>query len=809
MRFKLAASVVLMVLVVALDVSAQTPRVVRQSGVVRDEAGQPRAGAATLTFAIYADAEGGAALWTDAQAVTLDADGGYSVVLGAAQPDGLPPELFASGEARWLGVQVQGQADAPRVLLVSVPYALKAADADTVGGKPLSAFVLAGDTTGTGEDGLTYVDTRVLRQALSGTLGPTAGPLPSSFGAPGYIGVFTGTADLGNSIMFQSGTSIGVNTTAPAAAFHTMATAAPGAFFDVYSNALGALPVVYRAARGTPGAPTAVQTDDILGGLAVRGYGATGFSGGQGQVMFRAAEPWTDAAHGTYLQLTTTPLGSASWVERMRITPEGNVGLGTTTPGQKLSVAGTIESTTGGFRFPDGSVQTMAATSDTVNSAFGYFSLRNNTTGLGNSALGSYALQMNTTGSDSTAVGASSLRFNTTGSDNAAVGAYSLTANTTGTGNAAVGASSLTANTTGNGNTAVGASSLEANTTGSYNAAIGTASLSANTTGNYNAAVGFLSLTANTTGVNNAAVGASSLTANTTGVNNAAVGASSLAANTTGFANAAVGESSLAANTTGTRNAAVGYASLAANTTGNFNAAFGRVSLYANTTGSRNIAIGDGAGYQLTTGSNNIAIGNTGIAAEADTIRIGTAGTHTRAFVAGISGVTTGAAGVAVLVDGNGQLGTISSSRRVKDDIADMDAASSALMRLRPVTFHYKSDQNPSGRTLQYGLIAEEVAEVYPGLVARSADGQIETVLYQFLPPMLLNEYQKQQRTIEAQAVELATQTARLDAKANALRAENEALRARVEAGDEQIRTLTDQVAALTRAVAALGDRRQ
>jgi hypothetical protein len=164
---------------------------------------------------------------------------------------------------------------------------------------------------------------------------------------------------------------------------------------------------------------------------------------------------------------------------------------------------------------------------------------------------------------------------------------------------------------------------------------------------------------------------------------------------------------------------------------------------------------------------------------------------------------------VAVLVDGNGQLGTISSSRRVKDDIADMDAASSALMRLRPVTFHYKSDQNPSGRTLQYGLIAEEVAEVYPGLVARSADGQIETVLYQFLPPMLLNEYQKQQRTIEAQAVELATQTARLDAKANALRAENEALRARVEAGDEQIRTLTDQVAALTRAVAALGDRRQ
>ena len=108
-----------------------------------------------------------------------------------------------------------------------------------------------------------------------------------------------------------------------------------------------------------------------------------------------------------------------------------------------------------------------------------------------------------------------------------------------------------------------------------------------------------------------------------------------------------------------------------------------------------------------------------------------------------------------MLVDSAGQLGTVSSSRRYKDGIADMDDASAALMKLRPVTFHYVTDQNPAGRTLQYGLIAEEVAEVYPGLVAHSADGQVETVLYQFLPPMLLNEFQKQQRTIEAQAARI------------------------------------------------------
>src|SRR5205823_11369673 len=167
------------------------------------------------------------------------------------------------------------------------------------------------------------------------------------------------------------------------------------------------------------------------------------------------------------------------------------------------------------------------------------------------------------------------------------------------------------------------------------------------------------------------------------------------------------------------------------------------------------------AGVNQTTGSGNIYLGNEGVAAEQNTIRIGSGGgigNHNRFFVAGVRGVTTGVANaIAVMIDGNGQLGTASSSRRFKDGIVDMADASAALMKLRPVTFHYKADRNPAGRTPQYGLIAEEVVEIYPGLVAHSADGQIETVLYQFLPPMLLNEYQKQQRAIEAQAAEIAT----------------------------------------------------
>ncbi len=177
--------------------------------------------------------------------------------------------LFASGEARWLDVAVEGLAPQPRRLLVSVPYALKAADAETIGGKPLSAFVLAGEKTGVGADGLTYVDTRVLSSGLA----------QARSGAPGgghakFIGIFTDTTTLGNSVLYQApGGSIGINTTAPPAAFHAVSAASPAAFFDVYSNSLGALPVVYRAARGTPAAPTAVQTNDILGGLAVRATG--------------------------------------------------------------------------------------------------------------------------------------------------------------------------------------------------------------------------------------------------------------------------------------------------------------------------------------------------------------------------------------------------------------------------------------------------------------------------------------------------------------------------------------------------------
>jgi trimeric autotransporter adhesin len=119
------------------------PHLVKFSGTVKDDAGHPRAGIAGITFALYKDQQGGAPLWMETQNVALDSAGRYTVQLGATEPDGLPIDVFASGDARWLGIAISGQTEGPRVLLMAVPYALKAADAATVGGLPPSAFVRA------------------------------------------------------------------------------------------------------------------------------------------------------------------------------------------------------------------------------------------------------------------------------------------------------------------------------------------------------------------------------------------------------------------------------------------------------------------------------------------------------------------------------------------------------------------------------------------------------------------------------------------------------------------------------------------
>src|SRR5437763_9180008 len=268
-----------------------------------------------------------------------------------------------------------------------------------------------------------------------------------------------------------------------------------------------------------------------------------------------------------------------------------------------------------------------------------------------------------------------------------------------------------------------------------------------NNTGAGNTAFGWGSLSANTDGPFNTAVGGGALIFND-GDSNTAVGAAALLLNTVGSQNVAVGTDALVYNDNGADNAAIGWFALFENTTGGVNTAIGAEALSNNTTGFNNIALGFAAGDLLTTGDDNIDIGNEGVADEAGAVRIGTDGTQTRTFIAGINGVVVSGAGV--VVNASGQLGVAASSARFMDEIKPMDKASEAVLALKPVTFRYKHELDPAGIP-QFGLVAEEVEKVDSDLVARDADGKPYTVRYEAVNAMLLNEFLKQHRKVEQQ----------------------------------------------------------
>jgi hypothetical protein len=223
--------------------------------------------------------------------------------------------------------------------------------------------------------------------------------------------------------------------------------------------------------------------------------------------------------------------------------------------------------------------------------------------------------------------------------------------------------------------------------------------------------------------------------------------------------NTGVGSGALGSNSTGYDNSAFGFGALGAHTSGISNSAFGRDALCCLTSGTGNTALGQAAGNNLSSGSGNIYIGSFsgGGASESNVIRLG--GLQTMTFIAGISGVTVSGAGV--LVSSSGQLGVAASSRRFKDEIADMGRDSDVLMKLRPVAFYYKPEYDDT-RTRQYGLVAEEVAEVAPELVVSDKDGSPQTVRYHFVNAMLLNEVQKQRRQNEEQKTIIVRQESRI-----------------------------------------------
>jgi uncharacterized coiled-coil protein SlyX len=317
---------------------------------------------------------------------------------------------------------------------------------------------------------------------------------------------------------------------------------------------------------------------------------------------------------------------------------------------------------------------------------------------------------------------------------NTAEGQKALFNLTTGTGNTAVGGFSLFSTAAGSFNTGVGAGTLLFNIgdpnafEGIENTAVGTAALLFNTTGSFNNAVGVSALLNNDSGFYNNAHGGLALTSNVDGSGNNAFGDGALGNNVSGFSNTAIGDFALAYST-GSRNTALGAL------------AGGSV-----TTGTDNIALGNGAGSNVTTANNVICIGTAG------------ANVSNSCYIGQIYGTFNTAQSAVVYIDPDGRLGTGPSARRFKKDIADMGADSEVLLSMRPVTFHFKTqDTEKAGREIsQFGLIAEEVAEVNPDLILRDKEGKIYSVRYDAVNAMLLNEFLKEHKRVEEQEATIA-----------------------------------------------------
>jgi len=416
------------------------------------------------------------------------------------------------------------------------------------------------------------------------------------------------------------------------------------------------------------------------------------------------------------------------------------------------------------------------------NTAEGDFALLSLTIGADNTAVGLAALGLNLVGSDNTALGTAAL-LNNTASNNTAIGSLALFHNTDGTQNTATGFAALFSNTTisgnsGNDNTAIGFEALASNTTGDSNTATGFGSLFSNTTGGNNTAVGSQALASNTQSSNNTAVGPNALASNLGG-GNSAFGVGALQFKQLGAFNTAMGINALNSLTGLTiinsgNNTALGAFALFSLTAGDNNTAVGLQAGQHLTTGNGNAIMGFQAGTNLTMGNGNIYIANPGAASESNTIRIGNAQVAT--FIAGINGVDEGNPTAVFINTTTGQLGTTPppSSRQYKKEIKPMDKVSETILALKPVTFHYKSDQ---AGTPQFGLIAEEVAEANRDLVIYDRDGKPYTVRYDAVNAMLLNEFLKDHRKVQEQeaaitqlkkdfGATIAQLTARLDEQA-------------------------------------------
>jgi hypothetical protein len=470
---------------VTTTTDAIVPPLVNFSGAITDVNGKPITAIVGVTFSLYNEQQDGAPLWLETQNVKPNSTGHYTVMLGSTKSQGIPANIFASGEAHWLGVQVQGQAEQPRVLLVSAPYALKALDAETLGGQPASAFMPASGNVASGNSSTA--------NTITGT------------GKKDYVPLWLSTTKLGSSKLFQSAAGdLGIGTTTPAANLDVNGTG------DI-RNTLTLFPNGSAPTLSIQGTAFAVSNTGLVTFVSGQTFPGAGTVTSVGSGLGLTGGPITGS--GTLsIDTTVVPQLKTANTFTGNQTVNGNLTATNVTATHTVS-GGVVNATTsfdiGGLPFAFGSYGNQ--------NAFLGFAGNSTTTGTYNTASGVAALSVNTTGLSNTATGASALLSNTTGTFNTASGVAALRSNTTGDGNTASGFQALYSNTTANGNTASGNQALYSNTTGASNTADGGGALHSNSTGFNNVADGLQALYSNTTGYENTAVGGAALYSNTTG----------------------------------------------------------------------------------------------------------------------------------------------------------------------------------------------------------------------------------------------------------------------------------------------------
>jgi len=750
--------------------TTSVPNLIRYSGTFNEvqSASSVKPATVGVTFAIYKQQEGGAPIWQEAQNVTLDASGQYSVLLGSTTSTGLPDDLFSQQEERWLGVQVQGQDEQTRVMLVSVPYAFKAHEADTLGGLPSSAFV----------------------------------KLPSADAVAGSASATTANA---------STTSAGTNSGKQSGKTRTPAQTA--GFIPVWD---GTMDVSSALSQNAVGAGATVVND------------AVNFN------LFNASR--------TY-QIGGSPVLSIFGVDNLLLGP----GAGPVNTGQDNTFAGYLA----------GNANTSASRNTAIGSEAGQLKQ----TGDGNALAGYRAGYRNHAGSLNAFFGAEAGHYNN-GSNNVLVGyaadfgplAY---AGNTGDNNTIVGFEAGFVNVASN-NSFFGYQSGHSNTKGAGNSFFGYQSGYNNTTainlegsresdnsffgyqagfnvnqGFYNAYFGYQAGYTGD-GLYNAYFG---YRAGSGGNESVAVGVLA-GATDTGFANTMVGGRAGLESNGGSLNTFVGheagfdnYGSTWNNNTyigaetgyylaGNNNSVVGE-NAGSNLNGNNDLYLGYFASFNLILGGdNNIYVGSRGCLGtcfqESNAIRIGNQNdssypTQTDAYMAGVWLSTADSPNQPVCVDANGKLFSVASgcdtgsSRHIKDQIADMGDSTNKLFQLRPVTFFYKPGYDDGSHQVQYGLIAEEVAQVYPEMVAFDKDGQPSGLRYQMLAPMLLNELQKQHSVVMTQRQEIETLKLQLQQQNASLQLKNASLEQRLQKLESFVETQTKSASGVAPAATVNG----